>query len=118
MGQPVVHWELWSKQPASVAAFYGEVFGWSIQHLPELNYRMVQTGGEGGINGGIMSPQEGPWPGNMALYIRVDDLDAYAARIRAAGGTIVVDKQPIPGMGTLSLFADPEGRVLGMWSEA
>ncbi|HSL22730.1 MAG TPA: VOC family protein [Vicinamibacterales bacterium] len=115
MGQPVVHWELWSKDPKRVGDFYRKVFGWDIQHLPELDYHMVQTGGEGGINGGIMKPQEGPWPGNMAFYIAVDDLDACARQITDAGGKIIVAKQEVPGMGSFSLFSDPDGRVMGIW---
>ena len=34
-----------------------------------------------------------------------------------AGGKIVVDKQAVPGVGELSLFEDPEGRVLGLWKQ-
>lgn len=51
-----------------------------------------------------MKPQQGPWPGNMAFYIEVDDLDSYADRIKDAGGKIVVDKMEVPSVGTLSLF--------------
>jgi len=47
MGKPVVHWELWSKDPEKVSSFYARIFDWKIQHIPELNYRMVDTGGEG-----------------------------------------------------------------------
>lgn len=115
MGQPVVHWELWSQNPEKVSEFYRKAFGWEIQHVPALNYHLVQTGGEGGINGGIMTPQKGPWPGNMAFYIQVDDLDAYAKKVRDAGGKIVVEKMEVPGVGHLSLFEDTDGRVLGMW---
>jgi hypothetical protein len=82
-----------------------------------MNYRLVETGGQGGINGGIMTPQEGPWPGNMAFYIDVDDLGAYAAKITASGGKILVDKMDVPGVGSFSLFEDPDGRVLGMWKQ-
>src|SRR5688572_9933207 len=68
MGNPVVHWELMSKDPAKVAGFYEKLFGWKIQHRPELSYRIVDTGapkeGMPGINGGIVKPErEGPWPG-------------------------------------------------------
>ena len=115
MGSPVVHWELWSKDAEGVAEFYKKVFDWNITHMPEMSYRMVDTGG-GGINGGIMTPDKsGPWPGNMAFYIDVNDLDAYGKKITDAGGKIIVDKQQVPGMGSFSLFADPEGRVLGIW---
>src|SRR5262245_22290212 len=115
MGQPVVHWEFWSKDPEKTSSFYEKVFGWGIQHIPEMDYRLVQTGGEGGINGGIMKPKDGPWPGNMAFYVSVDDLDAYAKKVKDAGGKMIVEKQEVPGMGAFSLFADTEGRVLGMW---
>ena len=115
MGQPVVHWELWSKEPEKASAFYAKVFGWEIQHIPALNYHMVQTGGVGGINGGIMKPQDGEWPGNMAFYVQVDDLDAYAAKIKGAGGKLLVEKMDVPGVGQLSLFEDVDKRVLGMF---
>ncbi len=118
MGKPVVHWEFWSKDPANVSAFYSKVFDWNIQDLPEMNYRFVDTASQGGINGGIMTPKDGPWPGNMAFYIDVDDLAAYRKRITDAGGKILVEEQQVPGMGTFSLFADPEGRVLGIWKQS
>ncbi|HEY6967221.1 MAG TPA: VOC family protein [Burkholderiales bacterium] len=116
MGNPVVHWELMSKAPAKVAAFYEKIFGWKVHHRPEFNYRIVDTGGEGGINGGIVRPErEGPWPGNMLFYILVDDLAAYRKRVKAAGGKIHVASQAVPGMGKLCLFTDPEGRMMGLW---
>jgi predicted enzyme related to lactoylglutathione lyase len=31
------------------------------------------------------------------------------------GGKILVEEQAVPGMGSLSLFADPEGRMMGLW---
>jgi len=117
MGRPVVHWEFWSENPQSISEFYRKVFDWDIRHIPEMKYHQVETGGEGGINGGIMTPQKGPWPSNLAFYIDVDDLDLYSKRIREAGGTIVVDKVNVPGVGQLSLFSDPDGRVLGMWKQ-
>jgi len=119
MGRPVVHWELMSKDPEKVAAFYEQIFGWKIQQMPEMNYRLVETGGKGGINGGIFKPEgQEPWPGNMTLYIDVDDLAAYRERILAAGGEIHVEEQEVPGMGSFTLLADPEGRMMGLWKQA
>lgn len=120
MGNPVVHWELMSKEPAKVAGFYEKLFGWKVQHRPELNYRIVDTGASKGempgINGGIVKPdREGPWPGNMLLYIAVDDLAKYRKKIAAAGGRIHVEAQKVPGMGKFCLFTDPEGRMMGLW---
>ncbi len=118
MANPVVHWEFWTKSPEKVAEFYGKVFDWKIQAIPGMQYQMVETGGLGGINGGIMTPKEGPWPGNMSFYIDVDDLNAYRQRIQDAGGKILVEQQEVPGMGAFSLFSDPDGRVVGIWKRA
>lgn len=119
MGNPVVHWELMSKDPAGVSAFYAKLFGWTIKHMPEMNYRIVDTGGEGGINGGILKPdREGPWPGNMLFYVAVDDLSAYRRKVVAGGGRIHVEEQEVPGMGSFCLFTDPEGRMMGLWKNA
>jgi uncharacterized protein len=85
MGNAVVHWELMSKDPEKVSAFYAKLFGWKIDHRPEHNYRIVDTGAEGemrGIN---------------------------------AGGKIHVEQQKVPGMGKFALFTDPEGRMMGLW---
>ena len=119
MGNPVVHWELMSKEPAKVAGFYAKVFDWKVDHHPEIDYRIVETGAEGemhGINGGVVKPDKpGPWPGNMLFYILVDDLAKYRKKVVAAGGKIQVEEQKVPGMGKFSLFTDPEGRMMGLW---
>ena len=117
MGCPVVHWELWSEDPDKAAEFYGKVFDWEIRSIPEMNYHIADTGGEGGINGGIMKPQQGPWPNNMAFYVDVNDLATYRQKIVDAGGKIVVEEMAVPGVGSFSLFEDPDGRVLGMWKQ-
>jgi predicted enzyme related to lactoylglutathione lyase len=119
MGRPVVHWELMSKDPAGVSEFYAKLFGWKVTHHPEINYRIVETGAKGampGINGGIVKPdREGPWPGNMLFYVLVDDLAKYREKIVGSGGKIHVEEQEVAGMGWLSLFTDPEGRMMGLW---
>lgn len=118
MGKPVVHWEFWTENPSKVSDFYAKVFDWKIQDIPGMNYHLVDTQGKAGINGGIMTPQRsGPWPGNMSFYIDVDDLKAYRKRIVDAGGKILVEEQQVPGMGSFSLFSDPDGRVLGIWKQ-
>jgi predicted enzyme related to lactoylglutathione lyase len=53
-----------------------------------MDYRLVETGGAAGINGGIMKPKAGPWPGKLAFYIDVDDIDEFNHRIRAGTRTL------------------------------
>jgi predicted enzyme related to lactoylglutathione lyase len=120
MGNPVVHFELMSKNPAKVADFYAKTFGWKVKDMPEINYRIVDTDAKAyampGINGGIVKPDKPePWPGNMLCYILVDDLAAYRKKVKAFGGKIAIEEQEVPGMGKFSLFTDPEGRMMGLW---
>ncbi len=118
MANPVVHFEMMSPDPPKLASFYETVFGWKIQHRPELDYRIVEPDG-GGIGGGIVKPErEGPWPGNTLFYIAVDDLAAYRQKVVAAGGKVHIEEQAVPGMGAFSLFTDPEGRLVGLWKSA
>ena len=117
MGRPVTHFEFGTENPETVSNFYSAVFDWNINHIPELNYRLVDPGGEGGIGGGIMTPSQGDWPTNLTFYVYVDDLATYREKIVAAGGEMVVDEMEVPGVGLLALFKDPDGRVIGLWKQ-
>lgn len=119
MGKPIVHFELLTKNPEKLSQFYEKVFAWEIQHVPEMNYHLVDTGGAGGINGGILKPDRPePWPGNTTFYIDVEDLAAYRKRVLDAGGKILIEEQQVPGMGAFTLFTDPDGRMMGLWKTA
>ena len=117
MGHPVVHWEFWSQDPEKVSDFYAKVFEWAIRHIPEMDYRVVEPGGEGGIGGGIFKPKEGSWPAQVSFYIDVEELAPYREKIVEAGGKILVEEQVVPGVGSFTLFQDPEERVLGLWKQ-
>lgn len=117
MGQPVVHFEFWTKSPERLSDFYRSAFGWDIRHIPEMKYWLTNSGQKTGINGGIFSPQEGTWPGNVCLYIDVPNLGDAVAQVRSAGGTMIVERQDVPGMGAFALFTDPDGRVNGIWEQ-
>src|SRR5438270_12589962 len=117
MGRPVVHWEFMSKDPEKVSDFYANIFGWKVRHIPQLDYRLVETGAKGpmrGINGGILKPErEAPWPGNMLFYVLVDDLAAHRKKIVHPRAVIHDEQQEVPGMGWLALFTDLDVRLHG-----
>ena len=99
MGQPVVHFELWSEDPANTSQFYCKVFDWRIRYMEELNYRIVETRGEDGIDGGVSQLAEGRGPERMCFYILVDSLEDYLEKIRGAGGKTIVERQEVPNAG-------------------
>lgn len=119
MGRCVVHREFWSKNPDKVSQLYASVYDREINFMPETDYQLVETGHEGEINGGIMTPQVGPWPGTMDLHMDVDDRETncFKFKIKKAGRKILVDRREMAGVGALFLVEDPDGRVLGLWKQ-
>jgi predicted enzyme related to lactoylglutathione lyase len=119
MGRPVVHWELLSKDPAEVADCYEKVFDWKIQHIPEINYRFVVTGGQGGINRGIIQPQRPePWPGNMTVYIDVRGPRRLSAAHRRGGKQDYHRRAGCRGHGRVLTLHRSRGRMMGLWKQA
>jgi predicted enzyme related to lactoylglutathione lyase len=55
-----------------------------------------------------MPPHAGA-PPMWTGYIGVDDVDAYAERVKVAGGAIHRAPEDIPGIGRFSVVADPHG---------
>jgi hypothetical protein len=70
MGQPVVHFEVQGSDREALTRFYQQLFGWKTTDVSEMNYTMVETGGEGGINGGIGTTPEGAPGGSRSTSTR------------------------------------------------
>jgi predicted enzyme related to lactoylglutathione lyase len=110
MGKPVVHFEIYGRNPTALNDFYGKAFGWDIHVQQEMNgYGLVHTNADGkGIEGGI-----GEGAPRVNFVIEVPDLDAALVEIEKLGGKTVT---PVTDMGAVVFaeFADPEGNVLGI----
>ena len=107
----VVHFEIPADDPERAVEFYKKVFGWKIDKWEgPFDYWLVTTGedDEPGINGAIMSKEMGEMVKNT---IGVDSFDEYAEKIEKAGGKMLMEKQTIPGIGTMAAFQDTEGNV-------
>lgn len=111
----VVHFEIHADQPERAAAFYESVFAWTVTKWngPE-EYWLLTTGAATapGINGGLMR-RRGP-DAHVFNTIEVASVDKCVKDIEAAGGTVVVPKFPIPGVGWLAYFKDTEGNIFGI----
>lgn len=115
MSNRVTHFEIPCDNPKKTMKFFTEVFDWSFEQFGDQAYWFAKTGADQdhGINGAIMKKQDPKQP--ITNSINVADMDATTERIKAAGGEIVVPKMPVPGMGWLSFFKDPEGHIHGFW---
>ncbi|MFQ5912544.1 MAG: VOC family protein [Nitrospinota bacterium] len=115
MGQPVVHWEIAADDAKKLQDFYSGLFEWKIDSNNPMNYGMVETGGEGGISGGIYD-NGGDKSRTLTFYVQVDDLEAYLKKAEKLGGKRMTDPTPIPGTGrAIAHFTDPGGNPVGLF---
>src|SRR5438270_7886443 len=105
----VIHFEIPSDDPEKLSGFYNRVFNWQTTKTPPpMEYWLAKTGdGEPGIDGGFLRRHHPNQP--MANTIGVDSVDETLKTIEANGGSIALPKMPIPGVGWLAYFKDPEG---------
>ena len=117
----LIHFEIHASDTDRAQRFYTGVFGWSVHAIGgPTDYRLLATGpdDEPGINGAILrrmggEPEEGAPDNAYTCTIQVDSLDDIERAVPAAGGTQVLDRMEIPGVGLLSYFKDTEGNIFG-----
>jgi predicted enzyme related to lactoylglutathione lyase len=103
---------------AAAAAFYGDLFGWELEDVmppgAPAQYFMARIRGE---NVAAVSSQMGGGeePADWNTYVWVQDADATAAKVRDAGGTVLMEPMDVMDSGRMAIFADPAGAVFGVW---
>ncbi|RKY88258.1 hypothetical protein DRQ09_03125 [candidate division KSB1 bacterium] len=92
--------------------FYGEVFGWKIEYIPENDYAVFDTGES---PGGGFPKVDKITSGGILIYIMVEDIGRMLKKIEKAGGKIITPRTEIPETGWFAIFSDPEGNFLGLF---
>lgn len=107
--------QLNSSDPARAAAFYTEVFGWTIRSVgtDEQPYWGIFNGGN--LNGGMMQlPPGSPVPSHWLAYFAIDNLDGALARVGRLGGRTLVPTMAVPA-GRFAVAADSQGATLALF---
>ena len=119
MAAPITWFDLTSADPERLGAFYRGLFGWTTGPSGSDGYSLVDTGaGDGAVAGGIATAHGGMDAGTTTIYVRVEDLEAHLDKAVSLGGVIVVPPTVLPGdYGSFALFADPDGRVVGLMGQ-
>ena len=106
-----------SGDPAAATSFYGELLGWEIEVWKpgEMDYPMIKANEQ--THGGF-GPAQGGAPPHWLGHVIVEDADAAAGRVEAAGGTILAPAMDIPEVGRMVVAADPQGAVLSLFTPA
>ncbi|HLG15660.1 MAG TPA: VOC family protein [Blastocatellia bacterium] len=117
MGRPVMRWQILAKDPENAAEFYTTLFDWTVNSDNPLGYRMVDTGSDRGIQGGIWpSPPEGH--SLVQLYVEVDDVAASVEKATTLGASVIVPLQKLPDGDEMAIVLDPEGIPFGVFKPA
>jgi len=96
-------------------AFYAELLGWEYIGGGAAFGGYLSVTLKGRMAGG-MGPQQDPDdPPRWTTYFAADDAAATAARIKEAGGRVLVEPMAIGPMGTMVIALDPQGNPFGLW---
>jgi predicted enzyme related to lactoylglutathione lyase len=106
--------ELWARDAARAAAFYRDVFGFTVKEMAMegMTYRVLER--DGVSRAGIMTSELKDVPPMWLPYVAVDDCDATTARAGKLGATVHLPPTDIPTVGRFSVFADPSGATLAV----
>lgn len=115
-----IHFELYADDPERAAKFYADSFDWSVERWQGESgpvYWLLTTGEESlpGINGDIQRRSDPA--AATSIILAVSSVDDYAAKIAAAGGSVLRPKFAIPGIGYAAYFRDTEGNRFGIFQE-
>jgi predicted enzyme related to lactoylglutathione lyase len=93
--------------------FYGPLFGWTFQEIPESGgYRVIKNGERS--NGGIM-PRQGPQQPGWLPYFGHADVERLLEEIPGYGGAVLTGAMHLPN-GTIAVVGDPQGAAFAVFT--
>lgn len=119
MAHDFVWYELMTSDVDAAGTFYGKVVGWTAADsgMPGMRYSIFSMG-ERMVAGLMELPAELAASGAKPFwvpYVGVDNVDAYAQKVAAAGGKVYRPAEDIPGVGRFAVVADPYGTAFNLF---
>jgi len=98
--------------------FYGEVLGWKVEAFPmgSTTYPLIKAGDT--AVGGYVPLSDTRTAPHWISSLSVDDVDATARAVTAAGGTVLEPPADLPPVGRSAKIADPFGTQLYLFRAA
>jgi predicted enzyme related to lactoylglutathione lyase len=112
-GAPVVHFEIGCRDEAKTREFFGKLFGWEISAPAAANVPAMISAAKEGISGHITSLGHEPQH-YVTIYVQVDDIPTYLARVESLGGKKIIGPIEVP-TGTFAWFNDLDGNIIALW---
>lgn len=116
MGMGKCSWnELNTSDQAAAMDFYAALFGWKYPEKmsmgPMGDYVFVEAAGQ--TIGATMNQPPGSPPPAWQFYFRTSDIEAAAAKVAEAGGTVHYGPAEVPGGDRIIVASDPHGVMFG-----
>lgn len=108
----ICHFEIGCRDRATTATFYSKMFDWKMEDYGASSG--VRTGAD--ISGHINSLGHEPHTYTI-FYVMVDDVGAALTKAATLGGKKLVGPVPLPDGTSFGWFADPEGNMIGVYTE-
>jgi len=111
--------ELMTPDQQAAKAFYGSLFGWEVEQVPldDQGGYYLTAEKEGDSIAGIAGqmPELAGHPAFWGVYLAVDDVDAAAAKVAAAGGKVEAGPFDVMELGRMAAIQDPTGARVNLW---
>ena len=114
--------ELATTDPKGAKAFYSGLFGWAFKDNPmgpnpDDVYTTNQIGGRdvGALHKLHPGQAAAGVPPNWGTYFTVANVADTTKRVKAAGGTVLVEPFDVMGLGDMAVVQGPEGAPFSLW---
>jgi len=111
----ICHLEIMTKDTKKASDFYAALFGWEMNSYMGDEYVMFKPDAAPG--GGISKSADFTPGSGIVFYVEVDDIDAYLKKVVELGGKEKIRKTQIPNIGWYGQFTDPDGNIIGLFSD-
>lgn len=112
MAGRLVHFEIRAGDWDRAKRFYGSLLGWKFSESSgPIQYSLVDAGGD---PAGAIYPSESSERG-VVVYFDVDSIERALTQVTTLGGTVLADRQAIPGVGWTARCRDPEGNEFSLF---
>jgi uncharacterized protein len=119
MSNPFAHIELTTSDLGAAKKFYKKLFDWKLDDMKSgdgMVYTMIKPGK--GPGGGMQAKPMPEAPVTWMPYVEVPDVKRAIAKATKLGAKPVLPFMDIGSMGTIGVFLDPAGAMLGVWAKA
>jgi predicted enzyme related to lactoylglutathione lyase len=114
--------ETWQDDGDAAASYYGRIFGWEAEQTASPDdggsFRICRLRGRDVAAIGSPIPEQAPPVPSWTTFIQVDSAEETAARVKEAGGSVIVGPMESLEGGSIAIAADPAGAAFAVWEQA